>query len=461
VFVTVARVTGSLPLAGAAAAVAVLVPAFPPTAFYAFCTLLNLYPLIRVAERWRAPSPLDIGLAAAALSVTFQIRPDFGYVFSVPLAVLLLAAGRAGGVRRLMALSGTAAAAFLALQLPILLDALRNGYLDLLLSEHWRYPQALVRYLATVLAAGPASGADAAASGAGVLLRRPSPAALWTGTAEQAAFAFLVYAPILVMAAFVGVQVWRARGLLPAAGPKPGRGAALRCLDPLAVRAVVLVGGLASFPHYFLFRPDLAHVANFMPGYVVLVAVLAGDLMRRPAHPALRPVGVVAGLVLLGSLGVYLWVGLTTPGTGSIAGSAQRDHVFVARNGVDVRVDAGELALLEEFRRIVEDHSQPGERIVCVPFCPGIAFMTGRRMLFGEFYVDDSLMLVDPGWIERAIGRTREARPPVVIVLDWAINGTEISRFRNWAHPYVAFLGTAGYRPVPVPGGTAHVLPRP
>lgn len=463
VFVTVARVTGSRILAAVTAVAAGLVPAFPPTAFYAFCTLLNVCVLVRVAERWRAPLPRDVALAAAALSVTFQIRPDFGYVFCVPLAGLLLMAGLAAGVRRLAVLAGVAAAAFLAALLPLLVDALRNGYLDLLLAEQWRFPKTLLRYLLTVLTAAPDPGTGS--PGAGTLLQRPPLAALWTGTAEQAAFAFLVYAPVAVLCLFVAVQCRMAVDAVRQRWTLTVREAAVRHLDTLAVRAVVLTGALASFPHYFLFRPDLAHVANFMPGYMVLVAVLAGDLAcrpawaRRPGRTALRPAGAAAGLVLLGSLGVYLALGLTMPGTGSIAGDAPRDRRFVAHNGVDIRLSAGELESLEPLRRVVEEHSAPDDRIVCVPFCPGVAFMTGRRMLFGEFYVDDTLPLLDPGWIDRAILRTREARPPVVVVLEWAINGTEASRFTNWAHRYVAFLGAAGYRPVAIPGGTAHILP--
>lgn len=466
VFATVARITDSRILATVTAVAAGLAPAFPATAFYAFCTLLNVHVLVRVAERWRAPRPRDVALAAAALSVTFQIRPDFGYVFCVPLAGLLVMAGLAGGVRRLAALAGVAAAAFLATLLPLLADALRGGYLDLLLAEQWRFPKTLLRYLLAVLTVAPDPGAGP--PGAGTLLQRPPLAALWSGTADQAAFAVLVYAPVAVLCLFVAVQCRMAVDAVRHRWTLTVREAAVRHLDTLAVRAVVLTGALASFPHYFLFRPDLPHVANFMPGYMVLVAVLAADLARRPAwarrpgRTALRPAGAAAGLVLLlGSLGVYLAVGLTTPGTGSIAGDAVRDRRFVARNGVDVRLGADELASLEPLRRIVEEHSEPGDRIVCVPFCPGVAFMTGRRMLFGEFYVDDSLPLLDPGWIDRAIARTREVRPPVVIVLDWAINGTEASRFANWARRYVEALGAAGYRPIAFPGGLAHLRPTP
>ena len=42
--------------------------------------------------------------------------------------------------------------------------------------------------------------------------------------------------------------------------------------DLLTQSIIAFAAAAAAFPHYFLFRPDMAHVANFMPGYVVLAA---------------------------------------------------------------------------------------------------------------------------------------------------------------------------------------------
>ena len=73
-------------------------------------------------------------------------------------------------------------------------------------------------------------------------------------------------------------------------------------------------------------------------------------------------------------------------------------------------------------------------------------------MLLREYFVDDSFLLRDPGWIDRAIATTCQARPPVVIVVDWAIHGTDISRFQNWAHRYIEALSADGYARVDLPG---------
>ncbi len=461
VFLTVARVTCRFTPAAAAALLAAAVPAFPPTAFYAFCTLLNLALQVELARRWRRLEPWDAVPGALALAVTFQIRPDFGYAFAVPYAFLLLLGGLAGNQtggpmggrrsrwRRTAGLAGAALAGFAAGHLPLLADGLAKGYLDLVAADYLRYPGLLLQYvLAGLRQAGDGGAATATTAAAGTLLARPPLSALWRGSWQDAAQTVVVYAPLLGMAGFA---------LFHAAAVLRRRSAA--AFDRLLLAAVLLAAPLASFPHYFLFRPDLAHVANFMPGYLVLAAVFVWELAgRRGGHGAVLP-AALAILTVVAGVAVYGWVGLTTPGTGSIALAQGRDQPFIAENGVAVRVAAAELPWLQGVRKLVAEHSAPGDRIVCVPFCPGVAFMTGRRMMLREYYVDDSFLLTDPGWIERTIEQTRRERTPVVVVVDWAINGTEISRFQVWARPYVAFLEEAGYRRVDLPGGSVYLAP--
>lgn len=84
--------------------------------------------------------------------------------------------------------------------------------------------------------------------------------------------------------------------------------------------------------------------------------------------------------------------------------------------------------------------------------------MSERRMLLPEFYADDSFLTRNPDWLPRAIRTTREARPPVVIVKDWAINGTEISRFKNWAAPYMSMLEEVAARKIELPGTTVYLV---
>jgi hypothetical protein len=141
-----------------------------------------------------------------------------------------------------------------------------------------------------------------------------------------------------------------------------------------------------------------------------------------------------------------------------MASAAEHTEPFQARNGVDVNVSPAEKDQYEGVRNIIEQNSKPGDSIVCVPYCPGFAFMTDRRMLFKNFYVDDSTPIRVPGWISDAITRTREVRPPVVIIMDWAINGTEASRFENWAAAYVEALQSLSREKIVRPGLTIYLL---
>ncbi|MBK1838354.1 hypothetical protein JHL17_13105 [Azospirillum sp. YIM B02556] len=465
VYAAVLKVTGRMLPALLGAGVAVAVPAFPPTVFYAVCVLLNVFLQVHLAERWRRMAPADLIAPAAGLSVTFQIRPDFGFVFAATLGGLVLlgaaASGRQALAGRLARLAGAGLAVSALAQAPLMAMAAAGGYLDLIVGEYLRYPDILLRYLSAGLGGGAGGTVAADAGGAGTLLGRPplsdllngSWTANWSGGTPTAAMALLVHLPLATAAGFALLTLARLRRAESA--------------DGVPARLVVLAGGVAALPHYYLFRPDLAHIANFMPGHIVLVCVLLADLTalacragRGPAGLAKRAGALGAGALPGFGLAVYLWVGLTMPGTGSIANAAGRTVPFAAQNGVAVRVSPGERPLLEGLREAVEAHSSPGDRIVCVPFCPGVAFMTGRRMLLRDWYVDDSLLITDPGWIDRAIASTREARPPVVVVVDWAINGTEISRFANWARPYVAMLDATATGRVELPGITVYLMPR-
>ncbi|WP_298369910.1 hypothetical protein [Azospirillum sp.] len=447
VWLTARQMGACVQLAAAVAVVALLVPAYPATAFYGFCTLLNVAAQLPMARRGAAVRAHDLVLPALALSLTFQIRADFGYVFSLPIIAMMLHASLAastGRLARFVALSAAALAAFVLGQLPLVVLAVRGNYLDLVLAEYLRYPQAIMLILLRLLHLEPA-----AATGAGTLLQRAPLSALWTGPPHQAALALLTYGCPVIIAAFAAFEAVALARL-----SKRER------MARAGVDGVVILGACASLPHYFLYRPDLPHIANFMPGFLALTALFAlrwwnatiGGLWRGAVLPGL--------FALLALPLVYLWTGMGSPGTGSLAITAGRTLPFTGANGVRVRLAPDEHALLTALSEVVLTHSQPWDRIICLPFCPGIAFLTERRMLLREHYVDDSLLVTDPGWVGRTIALTETERPPLVITFDWAMNGTELSRVRNWAAPYYAYLDKTAVEKRDVLGATVHILPR-
>jgi len=420
------RMSGSAVFAVAFASIVALVPAFPATSFYGLCVLLNAGAQMRLTTRMVRGTLTDGALAGAAVAFSFQIRPDFGFIFAVPLAAIVLLTFwpvSLGAGRRLLA---GIILGFAAIALPAAVLALIGGYGALTAHQYLEYPLMLAGLLLNGLRGlGQEPGARTTIS----VLARP-------GLADPG-MAALVYLPILVFAAFGAVfalTLWSGLRRDPTAGAQAG---------------VALVAGLAAFPHYFFFRPDLSHIANFMPGFVFMTGVFVVLLKRASWRPR---VGLAGGGIAVVCLALYVWVGLPSPATGSIGMARGRTEPFRAENGVDVKVDPGELQHLTFLRDIVTANSEPGDAIVCVPYCPGIAFMTARRMLLHNFYVDDTFLVLRPQWLPSAIAETRAARPPIAIVQDWAINGTEQSRFTNWAARYVDVLKDQARDQVTRPG---------
>lgn len=457
VFAVVHRVTGSWVAALPAGLLAALVPNFPPTAFYGFCTLINLFTLTGMALHWRALGGREVVPAAAVLALTFLIRPDFGYAFSLPFIGLLVLNGVVQGGQRLLKLLAIALATLTVVLLPVAIMAIKGGYLGLMIDDVLAYPRTMAQFLLP----SPEANPDTVPADAGTLMQRPPVATLWEGTWDAAGYAFAVYAPVVGLAAFLLVQL---AGAARRAFASPARG-----FDHLVLAAALFVVPLASFPHYFLFRPDLPHVANFMTGYIALMAIFAwqvsgGDILTgqrygRARRLWLRLIGWLVALVIIASLAAYGVIGLTLPGTGAITRSYGADQTLEIAGGETRYVSGDDKILLEKVIALITENSKPGDRIVCLPFCPGLAFITDRRMLLREYYADDSFLVTDPGWIDRTIAKTLDTRTPVVVVFDWAVNGTDISRAPVWAKRYFDALKQAGYREVSLGAIIVYVRP--
>ncbi len=451
IFYTIHLFSGSRLFALAMTAVPLLVPAFPATGFYSLCIMMNAAAQMRLASKITRTTWIDTAIAGAALSLSFQIRPDFGYIWTLPLAVLLLlAALKTSPTQKAWPLFGSAVLAFLVVQAPMMLSALNDGYVAMILQQYISYPTTMIDYALSGLRAlltGDLAQPDSAGSAS---LKRPGLAAIIFGDANTSALAVLIYLPLVAISGFVFYNASRAGKLW-----RDGR------FETIGQALVALFAAAAAFPHYFFYRPDLSHVANFMPGYTVLAAAIVYQLYnqaRLNAAPLRQWVVSIGLLTAVLHLAFYVWVGLQTPGTGSIAGNANREEMFRAGNGIDVKVSVAEKSQLEVVRNLILENTGPGDRIVCVPYCPGFAFMSERQMLFKNFYVDDSMPILEPNWISEAIKLTQDAQPAVVIVQDWAINGTEISRFNNWAADYITALKKLSVEIINHPGLTIYLL---
>ena len=409
-----------------------------------------------------AKEVLGAGLVAA---VSYHIRPDLGLCAALVLLAMLVAhaLSRASSwptrIYQLGRLSVLYSAAAIVPTLPLLIVARSQGFagpLWLLLSRPFKF---FGEFLSTVLAtsfarvvlyapiasATPIQPFDSEAPAeAGKTLARIPWSAIWKEGPQQN-LAALTYLPLvfLTLVAMVALFLMLCRGL-------PSR----LVVEDDTVGMLALLGlAFSAFPQFFLFRPDAAHLSQFMPGFVVLVAVGLG----RWFFPARDPVPkdstmpaskrslillsrAVATIFLILHIGFYAWFGLRRPDCGSIALARGRTERFHGANGVDVVVNPGEKKLFAAAIRITEENTKPNDFVLCLPYCPGFNVMTQRKTFMRRLYVDDSVLILDPGWQPRMIARSEAEQVPLIIIQDWAVNKTEISRFKNWATEVMIYL---------------------
>ncbi len=452
---------------GLAAAVALLILALPGTPHKTYIPLIvaaNMFCLPLLGPGHRELSRIQVLVPGLVAAISFHIRPDLGLVaMLVLLAVLTLQAlTRPRDWRRRRAQLGRIAVylstATLVPTLPLIMVARSQGFLDpfldllrqpfVLLAEIlgsvWSQMGNIVAMIlwTPVAWANPAqTPATAATAEAGKTMARLPFAAIWQGPKHD--LAILTYLPILtlvLLGLFIGGTVLR-------------RGVPSKPSSEALGFAAILGLTCSTYPQFFLFRPDLPHLSQFMPGYLVLVGIYLGKWL--PATPGLLQAGgaasrlerrldllvrwATAGL-LLAHVVFYVWYAIPRPGTGSIALARDRTERFQGANGVDIAVTPQERRYLNRVTRMVMDHTTEDEVLLCVPYCPGINVMTDRRTILRRLYLDDGMLTLEPDWQQRITEQIDFERVPLIIVRDWAPNRTEISRFKNWASVVMSHL---------------------
>ncbi len=346
--------------------------------------------------------------------------------------------------RRLARLFTLVGGAALLPALPMVIVAYYQGFLRSLLN-HIQWP---FTYLVMIPALARTNkfvetGSEVPTEAGTTLARIPLAAVLEPGSVNI--LGILTYLPLVSLALIASIACLRMLRRR-----RQGRSA----MGNDTVGILALTGlAVSSFPQFFLFRPESAHLSFFMPGYIVLAAICLGrwvlptadnppfvslrrnqsDTRAAPPGPVFLRLGRLAfGGLLVFHIGLYFWFGLGLPTTGSmIALSRGRTERFLGRNGVEVAVTPTERYIFDKVTRIVEAHTDDDDTLLCFPFGPGWNVMTNRRTFAILLYVDDSKMA--SGWQQKMVESIRRELPPVIIIDNWPVNGTEISRFKNWA----------------------------
>ncbi len=452
-FLTIRKNTGGLGLAAVAGFLVLIVPGTLHKTYIPLLVLANMLCVSGIDFEDRSLQPWRILACSLVVAATHHIRPELGmsaaFILIAALTTLSITVLRSWWARgaRIFAQLGILGAAYSIFTLPLLLLALCGGYLAPFL-ESLIGPFSRLTQISSLLQKGSiaVAGQDIPADAGRALARVPVDT-LWLGGSDQA-FAALTYAPLVAFVAFLtflGIQSIR----------KHLHGRPVVGNDTLGLLALL---GLAysAFPQFFLFRPDINHLSQFMPGYAVLVVAFVARSESRPKdiqadedarkvisnwrlYRLLRTLTVVVFVI---HCGYYTWFGLHEQGAGSIALVRGRTERFLGANGVEVVLTPWENSLLTTVTRITEEHVAVDDFLLCFPYCPGFNVVTNRRTFLRRLYVDDSLLITDPGWQRRTVEAIRIERPPLVIVHNAAINRTEISRFKNWAAHVMGYLAT-------------------
>ncbi len=444
-------------------------------------TFKNYMPLIAVANIWclvgfiirkRRPDETAASVAlagnepirwgwlafsAVVLGLTFLIRIEVAMFFSVlwlgAIALRALTPGVPARARWSLLLAGPLLVAGIAwaVHMPVYLDAKNRGFAHHFVQQYINWPRELLHAVQTRFGGGgsaipnvtpgekkapgaakltpeekaarKARKAEIAAQNREVLKRKGWQDIFTAEDPDKRWLALLLYIPLLSLVPLAAwavvriVQTWR-------------QGESERFLR--ATAALLAVGGaLTVFPQYFFFRPDSPHLAEFSPGFWVAVTaglVLLASSTERRRWPML---GKVLAVVLVLHAAAFLWRMFPDRWTGSMAARWKRTQFLDAANGADVYLSKREWKGTTELLKVIEAHSNPGDYLVAYPYHPAINIIADRPTYEYNVYVDNATRT--PNWDEEAIERFKKYKPAIIAISEWDINGTDASRFGNWA----------------------------
>ena len=319
--------------------------------------------------------------------------------------------------------------------LPFALHAKVNGYLDGFLSQYSHFAVQLVvkvhdRYfLHPKTDALPAVGTLLTDNHpAGTLLQKPDISSFFSAEGPHALL-FVTYFPLVIF-----IFIWWYLGI----GFFVNRLNAQKLADFIGERTYLLILSLCAFStflQFFVWRPDMPHFSGFMPGFMILLAYFLFILGQRKA----KVTGIITlprpafyGLCFFSAIFLIAFVSVYEEG---LLLRENRDFRLQMEKGIDVRLTKEEYEGITRLVTLVKENSKPGEFVLCFPYRPGINFIADRPTFQNSLYVDDAILNTNPMWLEKMWHDISVRKPKVIVIDNWAINNTEISRFHNWARP--------------------------
>jgi hypothetical protein len=241
---------------------------------------------------------------------------------------------------------------------------------------------------------------------------------------EKRLLAFLTYIPALLICALLitGLYLCLSKRI---------------AIDRWLLFSALLAGCLTAFPQFFLFRPDLPHLIEFLNGGLVALTC-AGWLLWSSQGKDRVSIPYAIAIAIVGFC--YLSLTFPNPYGGTLFLRMNRHMDFQGANGVDVILNRGEYDEMNTLFSATVLNSTKKDYVVCYPYLPGVNFMTARPTFQTNLYIDNVVQA--PDWQQTEIAKIQRYRPAVIVIDDWKINGTEESRFSHWATQMSKFIGS-------------------
>jgi hypothetical protein len=412
-------------------------------AYIPFLVISNLFAITLFLTSQRKIL-LSLG-AGILLGTTYLIRIDLGIFLSVVWfcvillhALLLLRRLSLNLIVALNLLLGVAA-----IHLPFVYDAYHRHFLPafagqyssvatMILTPMLPHPSPIAP--ATVRPSGPIPGPTPSGirepnhsttiNKAPTLLQRRSFKEIFlkSPTIEKRLLAFLTYIPGLLIAALLitGLFVFLTKRM---------------AIDRWLLFSALLAGCLSAFPQFFLFRPDLPHLIEFLNGALVALTCAGWLLWSGQGRDGISTSFAVA-IAIVGLS--YFSFTFPNPYGGTLFLRMNRHAEFRGANGVDVILNRKEYEEANTLFSATVLNSTKKDYVICYPYLPGVNFISARPTFQKTLYIDN--VVGAAGWQEGEIAKIQQYRPAVVIIDDWKINGSEESRFSNWAAQLTKFI---------------------
>lgn len=193
---------------------------------------------------------------------------------------------------------------------------------------------------------------------------------------------------------------------------------------------------------FFAFRPDHGHFMQFFPCLALLAGIIYGhiaNLQKQAAALMIRCAYIFLFILAVSLLCLGASVNMFAKSGPPLIKQVATE--YFSNETLSVYVQPYQKEIMTAFVEHIERHTRKGEYIAAYPYIPSAFALTKRKSLSNRLYVDNATPLLYPKWEKEELERLALFQPKVIVLMpDWAINGTDDSRFKIWAKNVFSYI---------------------